>query len=35
LGITSMEERAESINGALRIESSEAGTRVELEVPVE
>ena len=35
LGITSMEERAESINGVLRIESSEAGTRVELEVPVE
>ena len=34
LGITSMEERAEALNGVLRIESSEAGTRVELEVPV-
>jgi signal transduction histidine kinase len=35
LGITSMEERAEAIHGVLRIESSEAGTRVELEVPLD
>jgi len=34
LGITSMEERAAALNGVLRIESNEAGTRVELEVPV-
>jgi len=34
LGITSMEERAAAVNGSLRIESGQAGTRVELEVPV-
>jgi signal transduction histidine kinase len=34
LGITSMEERAAAINGILRIESSDAGTRVDLEVPL-
>ncbi len=33
LGITSMEERAAALNGVLRIDSSEAGTRVRLEVP--
>src|SRR2546425_1920934 len=31
LGITSMEERAAALNGVLRIESNEAGARVELE----
>ena len=35
LGITSMEERAETIGGQLRIESGPKGTRVQLEVPVE
>jgi len=34
LGITSMEERAAAINGSLRIESGNTGTRVELEAPV-
>jgi signal transduction histidine kinase len=35
LGITSMEERAEEIDGELHIESSQGeGTRVELEVPL-
>jgi signal transduction histidine kinase len=35
LGLTSMEERAEAIGGSLRIDSGPAGTRVELEVPLE
>jgi signal transduction histidine kinase len=34
LGITSMKERAEAIHGVLRIKSSRAGTRVELEAPI-
>jgi len=35
LGITSMEERADALGAELRIESSETGTRVQLEAPLE
>ncbi|HEV8574311.1 MAG TPA: GAF domain-containing sensor histidine kinase [Dehalococcoidia bacterium] len=35
LGITSMKERAEALGAELRIESSETGTRVQLEAPLE
>ncbi|MEX0682039.1 MAG: GAF domain-containing sensor histidine kinase [Dehalococcoidia bacterium] len=34
LGLTSMEERAEELGGELWVESSDDGTRVELEVPL-